>query len=45
MNQEDGAIQVGLLQHYRLLVAVVVIPHTGLVTITIIWILELAIPI
>ena len=45
MNQEDGAIQVCLLQHYRLFVAVVVIPHTGLVSITILWILELAIPI
>ena len=44
VNQEDATIQVGLLEDDWSFVAVEIIPHPGLVPVTIIWIIELAIP-
>ena len=44
VNQEDAAIQVGFLEDDWSFVAVIIIPHLGLVPVTIIWIIELAIP-
>ena len=44
VSQEDAAIQVGFLEDDWSFVAVKIIPHLGLVPVTIIWIIELAIP-
>ena len=44
VSQEDAAIQVGFLEDDWSFVAVIIIPHLGLVPVTIIWIIELAIP-
>ena len=44
VSQEDAAIQVGFLEDDWSFVAVIIIPHPGLVPVTIIWIIELAIP-
>ena len=44
VSQEDAAIQVGFLEDDWSFVAVIIIPHLGLVPVTIIWIIKLTIP-
>ena len=44
VSQEDAAIQVGFLEDDWSFVAVKIIPHLGLVPVTIIWIIKFTIP-